>query len=102
MEFNLNSLHYDTVHLAVLSSKYGGVVKLDVVFKLDAVFGHGWLVGMFQTYVSLMFFQPYVHKTARLPNVDLAAFTGDSVNSRCPQSQVILKWPEEIRYFLGW
>jgi hypothetical protein len=41
MELNLNGLHSDTIHVVALSSKYGGVVKLNVVFKLDAVFGHG-------------------------------------------------------------
>jgi hypothetical protein len=41
MKLNLNSLHNDTIHVAALSSEYGGVVKLDAVFKLNAVFGHG-------------------------------------------------------------
>jgi hypothetical protein len=39
--------------------------------------------------------------TARLPNVDLAAFTGDAVYSRCPQPQVVLDQPKETKHFLG-
>jgi hypothetical protein len=46
-----------------------------------------------------MLLQPGVNRTACLPNVDLAAFTGDAVYSWCPQSQVILNWLKETRYF---
>jgi hypothetical protein len=62
---------------------------------------HGRLVWMFKTDVSLMLLQPRVHGTAFLPNVDLAALTGDSVYTWCPKSQVIFERPEETRYFLG-
>jgi hypothetical protein len=38
---------------------------------------------------------------ARLPNVDLATFTGDAVYSWCPQSQVVLDRLKETRFFPG-
>jgi hypothetical protein len=49
--------------------------------------------------MSLMLLQPGVNQTAHLPDVDLATFTGDAVYSWCPQSQVVLDWPKETRYF---
>jgi hypothetical protein len=39
---------------------------------------------MFKTDVPLMLQQPRIHGTACLPNVDLAALTGDSVYTWCP------------------
>jgi hypothetical protein len=48
-----------------------------------------------------MLLQPRVHGTACLPNVDLAALTGESVYTRCPKSHVIFALPEETWYFLG-
>jgi hypothetical protein len=49
----------------------------------------------------LVLLQPGVNQTARLPDVDLAELTGDAVYSCCPQSQVVLDWPKETRYFRG-
>jgi hypothetical protein len=45
--------------------------------------------------MSLVLLQPGVNCTVSLPNVDLAALTGDAVCSWCPQSQVILDQPKE-------
>jgi hypothetical protein len=75
-------------------------MKLDVVSQVDAEFSHGRLVWLFKTEVPLMLLQPAVHGTACLPNVDLAALTGDSVYTLCPNSQIIYDRPEETRVFL--
>jgi hypothetical protein len=65
------------------SGKDEGIVKLNAVSQVDAIFSHGWLVWMFETYVPLMLLQPGVYGMACLPNVDLATLTGDSVYTRC-------------------
>jgi hypothetical protein len=49
----------------------------------------------------LMVLQPGVNPMAHLPNVNLAAFTGDDVYSWCPQSYIVLDQPKETRHFLG-
>jgi hypothetical protein len=51
--------------------------------------------------MSLVFLQPGVNRTARLPDIDLAAFTADAVYSWCPQFQVIIDRAEETGYFPG-
>jgi hypothetical protein len=56
---------------------------------------------MFKTDVPLMLLQLSAHGTACLPNVGLAALTGDSVYTRCPKSKVIFDRTKETRYFLG-
>jgi hypothetical protein len=40
MELNLNSFHDDTIHVTTLRGEYGGVVELDTVVQLDAVFSY--------------------------------------------------------------
>jgi hypothetical protein len=56
---------------------------------------------MFKMDVPLMLLQSHIHGTACLPNVDLAALTGDFVYTQCPKSQVIFDRPKETRYLLG-
>jgi hypothetical protein len=102
MELNFNGLPNDATHVLGLSGEDGGIMKLDVVSQVDAVCSHGRLVWLFKTDGPLMLLQPRVHGTACLPNVDLAAHTGDPVYTRCPKSQVIIDRPEETRYFLWW
>jgi hypothetical protein len=51
--------------------------------------------------MSLVFLQPGVNRTAHLPDAEMAALMGDAVYSWCPQSQVILDWTKETRYFPG-
>jgi hypothetical protein len=38
MELNLNSFHDDTVQVTALRGEYGGVVELDTMVQLSAVF----------------------------------------------------------------
>jgi hypothetical protein len=84
MERNLNGIPNDAIHLSGLSGEDEGSVKLNALSQVDAVFSHGCLVWMFKTDVPLMVLQPRVHGTTCLPNVDLAALTGDSVYTQCP------------------
>jgi hypothetical protein len=79
MELNLNGLPNDAIHIFGHGSKDAGIVKLNVVSQVDAVFSHGCLVWMFKTDVPLVLLQPRVHGTACLPNADLAALTGNYV-----------------------
>jgi hypothetical protein len=46
-----------------------------------------------------MLLLPGVNRTARLPHVDLTAFTGEAVYFLYRQFQVILDRPKETRYF---
>jgi hypothetical protein len=41
MELKLNSFHDDTIQVTALRGEYGGVVELDTVVQLDAVFSYG-------------------------------------------------------------
>jgi hypothetical protein len=49
--------------------------------------------------MSLVLLQSGVIRTARLPNADLTALTGDAVYSQCLQSQDVLDRPKGTRYF---
>jgi hypothetical protein len=79
MELNLNGLPNDAVHVLSLTGEDGGIMKFDWVSQVDAVFIHGRLVYLFKKDVPLMLLQPRVHVADCLPNVDLAALTGNSV-----------------------
>jgi hypothetical protein len=41
MELNLNSFHDDMIQIMALRGEYGGVMELDMVVQLDAVFSYG-------------------------------------------------------------
>jgi hypothetical protein len=41
MELNLNGLRNDAIHVSGVSGEDGGIVKLNAVFQVDAVFSHG-------------------------------------------------------------
>jgi hypothetical protein len=41
MELNLNGLPNDAIHVSGLGGEDGGVVKLNAVSEVDAVFSHG-------------------------------------------------------------
>jgi hypothetical protein len=101
MELNFNGLPNDAIHVLGLSWGDEGIMKLNAVSQADAVFSHGRLVWMFKTDMRLMLLQPRDHGTACLPNIDLAALTGDFLYTRCSKSQAIFDRPEETRYFLG-
>jgi hypothetical protein len=41
MELNLNGLPNDVIYVSCFSGEDGGIVKLNVVSQVDAVFSHG-------------------------------------------------------------
>jgi hypothetical protein len=41
MELNFNGLSNDAIHVLGLDSQDGGIVKLNAVSQVDAVFSHG-------------------------------------------------------------
>jgi hypothetical protein len=41
MEFNVNDLPNDAIHVSDLGGEDGGAVKLNAVSEVDAVFSHG-------------------------------------------------------------
>ncbi|PNF14549.1 hypothetical protein B7P43_G14957 [Cryptotermes secundus] len=84
MQFNLNCLPNDAIHIVGLGGEDGGVLKLNAVYQIDAAFSYGRLVRLFETDVPLMLLQPHVHRAACLPNTDLSALAWDTVYSRCP------------------
>jgi hypothetical protein len=70
MELSLIGLPNEAIHVLGLSGKDGGILKLNAVSQVNAVFSHGWLVWMFKADVPLMLLQPRDHGTACLPNVE--------------------------------
>jgi hypothetical protein len=101
MDLNFNGLPNDTIHVLGLSGEDGGIMKLGVVSLVDAVFSHGRLVLLFKTDVPLMLLQPRFHGTACLPNVDLAALTGDSVYIGVLSPRLSLTGRRKLDIFLG-
>jgi hypothetical protein len=83
VEFKLNDLFDSAGQISGFHGEDGRIVELNAVSLVDTVFSYGRLVWMIQSYVPLMLFYPDVHGTARLPNVDFAALTGDPVSPRC-------------------
>jgi hypothetical protein len=84
VEFNLNGLPDNAVHMSGFRGKDGRIVEPNVVSVVDTVFSYSRLVQMFQLDEPLILLQPDLHGTACLPNVNPAALTRDSVNTWCP------------------
>jgi hypothetical protein len=66
-----------------------GVLELNAVPQVDAVFGHGGFFWILQTDVALVLLNPGLVGTAGLPDVDLITLTGHAVHTRSLESQVI-------------
>jgi hypothetical protein len=76
-------------------------MELNVMPQADAVLHHSWLVWMFYPNMLMVFLQSEVNQTTCLYKADLAALTGDTVYTQCPQSLVILDQPKESTVILG-
>jgi hypothetical protein len=91
MEHDLCCLHDDVIHVSVSHGQDPGVLKLDTVTQVCAVFSHILFIRMIQPDVLQMFLDPGLNRTPGLTNVDLTTFTGAS----CFQTKVILHGPKE-------
>jgi hypothetical protein len=69
--------------------------------QVDTVLLHGSRVRMLPTGMSVALLQRRVSRTARQPNADHTALTGNSVYSRRLQSQVVLDRSKETRNVPG-
>jgi hypothetical protein len=85
MEFNLNHLRDNVIHISGFCGEDTGVFKLNVMSQVDTMLCHGSLIRIFQMDMRLMLLRPDVDQTARLPNIDLATFTGYAVYSQYPK-----------------
>jgi hypothetical protein len=54
VEFNLNGLPDNAVHITGFRGEDGSIVELNAMFLVDTVFSYGRLVRMFYSYVPLM------------------------------------------------
>jgi hypothetical protein len=73
-------------HLSVYIVGMGGIVKLNAVSQVNAVFSHSWLVWVFKMDVPLMLLQPHVHGMADVSEtgslIEVSSFYGTQ-QSRC-------------------
>jgi hypothetical protein len=56
VEFKLNGIPNNSIHVSGLCGEDGGIVELNVVCLADTVFSYGQLVWMFQSAMPLMHF----------------------------------------------
>jgi hypothetical protein len=77
MELSLSGLPNSAIHVSGFSGEDGGIVRLDAVSPIGAVFSYSLLVWMFWSHMSLMLLKSGVHGMACLANVDPATLTGD-------------------------
>jgi hypothetical protein len=60
--------------------------------QVDAMFCHHQLLGLVQTDVLVIFFNPCLSQMSSLTNVHFLKLSENAVNIWCFQSQIILNW----------
>ena len=92
----------EPVHISRLVGRDLHLLKSDHVITADNIFGHCRFVWLRVMEMPSMFLYSCLNSMARLTNIDLAAFTGNAIHSRCLQSQIILHWSQTAENLLGW
>jgi hypothetical protein len=99
MQLDLNGLPDQPVHVSGFCVQNLGVLELDTMSPVDAVFSYCRLVWMSQTNAPMVLLDPGINGTASMPNVNLSTFAGFAVLAWSLQSQVILHRPKETSNF---
>jgi hypothetical protein len=94
MQLDLNGLPNHPVHVSGFGQVLG-VLELDAMSLVDAMFGYGRFVQMSQMNVLVVLLYPGIIGMASLPNVNLITFAGYAVHAWSFQSQVILQGPKQ-------
>jgi hypothetical protein len=73
-----------------LGGEDGDVLEFNAVAQVDAVFDYDGSVWLLKMDVALLFLDPGFDRMASLLDLDLTAFSGHAVHTRCLESQVFL------------